>query len=201
MPTNYLYTNFAIRRRASHFFFCKWILHIWSGFHTWSQSKISNNWLKIDILRLLRPLNAIFSHVQSLVTSTTIQGVSKKRYFLDFLSYFSSIGRILLFHMCFGIRILSPFHLAIQKVSIQNLNCPKNACADMIFIPAQSSLRKAGIKIMSAHTFLGQLRFWMDTFWIARWNGLEILIPKHMWKNKIGPLEWNKTKNHKTTFF
>ena len=91
-----------------------------------------------------------------------LQGVSKKRYFSDFLSYFSSRGRILLFHMCFGIRILSPFHLAIQKVSIQNLNCPKNAknaCADMIFIPAQSSLRKAGIKIMSAHAFLGQLRF------------------------------------------
>ena len=29
-----------------------------------------------------------------------VQGVSKKRYFLDFLSYFSSIGGILLFHMC-----------------------------------------------------------------------------------------------------
>ena len=24
----------------------------------------------------------------------------------------------------------------------------------------------------------------MDTFWIARWNGLEIMIPKHMWKSK-----------------
>ena len=35
-----------------------------------------------------------------------IQGVSKKRYFLGFLSYFSSGGRILLFCMCFGIRIL-----------------------------------------------------------------------------------------------
>ena len=55
-----------------------------------------------------------------------------------------------------------PFHLAIQKVSIQDLNRPKNAknaCTDMIFIPAQSSLRKAGLKIMSAHAFLGQLRF------------------------------------------
>ena len=71
--------------------------------------------------------------------SCKVQGVSKKRYFLDFLSYFSSRGRILLFHMCFGIRILSPFHLAIQKVSIQNLNCPKNACAGMIFIPALRS--------------------------------------------------------------
>ena len=50
-----------------------------------------------------------------------VQGVSKKRYFCDFLSYFSSRGRILLFHMCFGIGILSPFHLAIQKVSMQNL--------------------------------------------------------------------------------
>ena len=69
----------------------------------------------------------------------SLQGVSKKRYFSDFLSYFSSKGRILLFHMCFGIRISSPFHLAIQKVSIQNLNCPKNACADMIFIPALRS--------------------------------------------------------------
>ena len=74
-----------------------------------------------------------------LVRKRHIQGVSKKRYILDFLSYFSSIGRILLFHMCFGIRISSPFHLAIQKVSIQNLNCPKNACADMIFIPALRS--------------------------------------------------------------
>ena len=121
-----------------------------------------------------------------------LQSVSKKRYFSDFLSYFSSRGRILLFHMCFGIRISSPFHLAIQKVSIQNLNCPKNACADMIFIPALRSEDWAGIKIMSAHAFLaflGQLRFWMDTFWIARWNGLKILIPKHMWKSKIRPLE------------
>ena len=45
----------------------------------------------------------------------------------------------LLFHMCFGIIISSPFHLAIQKVSIQNLYCPKNACADMIFITALRS--------------------------------------------------------------
>ena len=69
----------------------------------------------------------------------------------------------------------------------------------MIFIPALQSEDWAGIKIMSAHAFLaflGQLRFWMDTFWIARWNGLEILIPKHMWKSKIRPLELNKTKNH-----
>ena len=137
----------------------------------------------------------VFSHFHKFRTldpHPTIQGVSKKRYFLDFLSYFSSRGRILLFHMCFRIRISIPFHLAIQKVSIQNLNCPKNACAGMIFIPALRSEDWAGIKIMSAHAFLaflGQLRFWMDTFWIARWNGLKILIPKHMWKSKIRPLE------------
>ena len=130
--------------------------------------------------------------IQHQIKVRYIQGVSKKRYFSGFLFYFSSRGQILLFHMCFGIRISSPFHLAIQRVSIQNLNCPKNACADMIFIPALRSEDWAGIKIMSAHVFLaflGQLRFWMDTFWIARWNGLKILIPKHMWKSKIRPLE------------
>ena len=88
-----------------------------------------------------------------------LQGVSKKRYFLDFLSYFSSRGWISLVHMCFGIRILSPFHLAIQKVSIQNLNCPKNACADMIFIPALRSENWAKLKIMSAYAFLAFLAF------------------------------------------
>ena len=107
--------------------------------------------------------------------------------------------------MCFRIRISIPFHLAIQKVSIQNLNCPKNACAGMIFIPALRSEDWAGIKIMSAHAFLaflGQLRFWMDTFWIARWNGLKILIPKHMWKSKIRPLELtNDKKSRKYLFF
>ena len=56
-----------------------------------------------------------------------VQGVSTKRYFSDFLSYFSSRGRILLFHMCFGIRISSPFHLATQTIHFQNLKCPKNA--------------------------------------------------------------------------
>ena len=46
------------------------------------------------------------------------------------LSHFASRGPILLFHMCFGIRISSPFHLATQMIPIQNLNCPKNAKND-----------------------------------------------------------------------
>ena len=57
-----------------------------------------------------------YSHHQSNGMHQDIQGVSKKRYFCDFLSYFSSRGRILLFHMYFGIRILSPFHLAIPFI-------------------------------------------------------------------------------------
>ena len=48
-------------------------------------------------------------------------------------------------------------------------------------------------KIMSAHAFffvfLGQFRLWMDIIWVARWNGVQILIPKHMWRSKIRLLE------------
>ena len=57
---------------------------------------------------------------------------------------------------------------------------------------------------MSAHAFLaflGQLRFWMDTIWVARWNGLKILIPKHMWKSKIRLLEQKLGENRYITFF
>ena len=46
--------------------------------------------------------------------------------------------------------------------------------------------------VMSAHALLvllGHLIFWMGMFKVFRWNPLEILIPKHMWKSKIGPLE------------
>ena len=53
--------------------------------------------------------------------------VSQKKETLAFSSFFCSSSRILLFHMCFGIRISSPFRLATQIVSIQNLNYPKNA--------------------------------------------------------------------------
>ena len=33
------------------------------------------------------------------------------------------------------------------------------------------------------------LIFWIGMFKVFRWFGLEILIPKHMWKSIIGPLE------------
>ena len=165
--------------------------------------------------------------------------------------------------MCFGIRILSPFHLTTQIVSIQNLNWPRNAgthaqswflerssinvlfhicnilfhickilkrfsilhsvmdnihlyhlptsrwkitktlTVQLLYWPAISkddtaSLSQAGIKIMSAHAFLvflRQLRSWMDTIWAVRWNGLKILIKKHMWKSKIRLLEQKLDKN------
>ena len=55
---------------------------------------------------------------------------------------------------------------------------------------AQASLHKAELKIMSINhasvlVCFGQFRFWMGIVWVARWNGLEILIWKHMWKSKI----------------
>ena len=37
--------------------------------------------------------------------------------------------------------------------------------------------------------FLWQFGFWMDIILVARWNGLENLILKHMWKSKIWLLE------------
>ena len=38
---------------------------------------------------------------------------------------------------------------------------------------------------MRFFAFLGHFRLWMDMILVARWNGLEILVPKHMWKRKI----------------
>ena len=58
--------------------------------------------------------------------------------------------------------------------------------------------------MMSGHAFsafLGHLIFRMGMFKMFRWNGLEILIPKHLWKSIIAPLEQIWAKNRYGTFF
>ena len=49
--------------------------------------------------------------------------------------------------------------------------------------------------------FLGYLWFSMGNIKMARWNGLEILIPKHMWKSKIGLLKQTWAQNPYDAFF
>ena len=53
--------------------------------------------------------------------------VSLKKVLSWFYSCFCSRSQILLVHMCFGIRISSPFHPATQTIPIQNQNCATNA--------------------------------------------------------------------------
>ena len=50
-------------------------------------------------------------------------------------------------------------------------------------------------------TFLGYFWFWMGNIKVARWNGVNFLIPKHMRKTKIGLLEQIWAKNPYVTFF
>ena len=37
--------------------------------------------------------------------------------------------------------------------------------------------------------FFSHFRFWKGICKVASWIGLEILVPKHPWKSKIGPLQ------------
>ena len=76
------------------------------------------------------------------------------------------------------------------SVSHRPLGSPLSSLSSSSWSVVQVLL--AGEKMMSAHAFLvflGHLIFWMGMFKVFRWNGLEILIPKHMWKSIIGPLE------------
>ena len=55
---------------------------------------------------------------------------------------------IVLFHMCFGIRILSLFLLNTLNIPIQNIKCPKNtknACADITMLSCVPLLRDLGL--------------------------------------------------------
>ena len=64
-------------------------------------------------------------------------------------------------------------------------------CASMCFTHNLSFIAELQASNCPRMRFLkiGHLIFWMGMFKVFRWNGLEILIPKHMWKSQIGPLE------------
>ena len=55
--------------------------------------------------------------------------------------------------------------------------------------------------IAHAHAFLGKLWVWMCNIEEARWNGVKILIPKHIRKSKNELLEQISAKNPYVTFF
>ena len=117
---------------------------------------------------------------------TDIQGVSKKRYFFVFcLIYVLETG--FNFFAC-------DFELKFRALPLRHSNyihpeskLPLNfvikymeVCKDAT---AQASHLKAGIKSMFAHVlsaFLEQFGFWVDVILATSWNGIEILILKHM---------------------
>ena len=135
-----------------------------------------------------------------------LQGVSKKRYFLDFrLIYVLDTG--FNFFAC-------DFELKFRALPLRHSNyihpeskLPLNivikymeVCKDAT---AQASHLKAGIKSMFAHVlsaFLEQFGFWVDVILATSWNGIEILILKHMWKVKSDFLSRNKKEWQKYLF-
>ena len=92
--------------------------------------------------------------------------------------------------MCFGIRILSPFHLGTIQIPIQNQKCPKiakNACVDMTMLPSGSvrqihyfcrKIIKLGISVAKISTYalqgqtLEEINYIFDQFnaWRIPWK-------------------------------
>ena len=56
-------------------------------------------------------------------------------------------------------------------------------------------------KTECARAFLRPFWFWMGISKVTRWNGLEILVPKHLWKSKIGPLQQILDTKRYVSFF
>ena len=56
-------------------------------------------------------------------------------------------------------------------------------------------------KTERARAFLRPFWFWMGISKVTRWNGLEILVPKHLWKSKIGPLQQILDTKRYVSFF
>ena len=105
------------------------------------------------------------------------------------MSYFCSRSRILLFHMCFGIRISSPFHLATQIISIQNPHCPKNANQGNHFEKWFLS-RRFNQKILQCKTSLFRFLYNGSFHWKMFFSAL-ILNDIHLYHLPILNTPWN----------
>ena len=114
--------------------------------------------------------------------------------------------------MCFGTRMLSPFHQRqgtppVQEVKWKFIDLKLSSPEKWLISckPAHLLIKAQwGDISASAHAFLaflGHLWFSMGNIKVARWNGLKILIPKHMWKSKIGLLEQIWGQNPYVAFF
>ena len=90
-------------------------------------------------------------------------------------------GPILLFHRWFGTRILSP----IQLATLHFTDTLSESEMAQIF---KFSFDNESIQ-SSVLAFLSPFRFWKGICKVASWIGLEILVPNHPWKSKIGPLQ------------
>ena len=135
-----------------------------------------------------------------------IQSVCKKKYFSIFhLICVLEIGFhffTCVFESRFLARSIYPNYIHTESKLPYNLVINyMEVCKDAI---TQASYLKYGIKSMFAHVFSAFLElfgFWVDIILAASWNGLKILILKHMWKVKSDFLSRNKTKMEKVPLF
>ena len=58
-----------------------------------------------------------------------------------------------------------------------------------------------GFNCASNFAFLGPFLFWKGICKVPRCNKLKILVPKQLWKSKIGPLQLILATKHYVTFF
>ena len=90
------------------------------------------------VQKIIDPHLIFVTNIRNIQIHFCCTGCTKKNASQQFVSYFCSGSGILLFRMCFIIRILSQFHRDIQTMPILNLNClknAKNACVDVRFSP------------------------------------------------------------------
>jgi len=171
----------------------------WAGL--WDQALGQCQFDKIDLIQKVTSIKL------SKVNALYVQGVYKKRYFFDFrLIYVLETGFNFYaydFELKFWALPLkhSNYIHPESKLPLDIVIKYMEVCKDAT---AQASHLKAGIKSMFAHVlsaFLEQFGFWVDAILATSWNGIEILILKHLWKVKSDFLSRNKTKMEKVPFF
>ena len=109
--------------------------------------------------------------------------------FSDPFQVLSTLERCCFFSFSFS--IIAIFHNIFQALSWTKMYvtfsskvCPGSAYIK-IFATEMSYFMTAWGGVMSAHgflVFLGHFWFWMGICIVPRWNGLKILILRHMWK-------------------
>ena len=89
----------------------------------------------------------------------------------------------------------------LQPIKVLPLKSTSCCRFIQVMVDGLNSIESIPLECFPAFLILSHFRFWKGIFTVASWIRLEIMVPKHPWKCKTGPLQPISATKRYASFF